>query len=66
MTAAPPELRDLLQCRTTAVLDDRRGHDGEVRLLLRSDLSGTAQLYEWDAGALRQLTEFDGPVSVAR
>jgi dipeptidyl aminopeptidase/acylaminoacyl peptidase len=66
VTAPPPELRDLLQCRTTAVLDDRRGHDGEVRLLLRSDLSGTAQLYEWDAGALRQLTDLDGPVPVGR
>ena len=61
-----PDLSSLLQARSASVLDDRRGHDGEARLLIRSDLTGTAQLYEWDARVLRQLTDLAGPVATAR
>jgi dipeptidyl aminopeptidase/acylaminoacyl peptidase len=63
--ASPPDLTALLQSRTAAVLDERTGAGGP-RLLVRSDLPGTMQLYEWADGSLRQLTDFDGPVAIGR
>jgi dipeptidyl aminopeptidase/acylaminoacyl peptidase len=62
----PPTLAALLECRTAAVLDERACDDGSSRLLIRSDLGGTAQLYEWSANGLRALTDLPGPVSIGR
>lgn len=61
-----PDLHALLQCRTAAVLDERTPADGSTRLLVRSDLTGTAQLYEWSENDLRRLTDFAQPVSTGR
>lgn len=60
------DLHTLLQARSAAVLDERIDADGTSRLLLRSDLPGTMQLYERSDDDLRQLTDFAGPVADAR
>jgi dipeptidyl aminopeptidase/acylaminoacyl peptidase len=60
------DLRSLLEARSTTVLDERTAEDGTTRLLLRSDLPGTAQLYEWSSTGQRPLTDLPSPVSSAR
>jgi dipeptidyl aminopeptidase/acylaminoacyl peptidase len=60
------DLSVLLRCRTAAVLDERTVGDGTTRLLIRSDLTGTAQLYEGSPAGLRQLSDLPGPVAVGR
>jgi dipeptidyl aminopeptidase/acylaminoacyl peptidase len=54
-------LLDLLKLRSATALDV----DGSGNILVRSDLTGTHQLYELAAagGELRQLTDFGEPVS---
>src|SRR3954468_18612803 len=63
---SPLSVAGLLKCRAAAVLDERTSADGSLRLLVRSDLSGTGQLYEWSSTGLRPLTDFPGPVSSGR
>lgn len=52
------DIRQLLESRSARALDE----DGEGRILVASDLTGTFQLYELD-GELRQLTDFSEPLS---
>jgi dipeptidyl aminopeptidase/acylaminoacyl peptidase len=53
------DLVRLLKARSASALD----LDAEGRVLVRSDSSGTFQLYELDAGELRPLTDFPEPVT---
>jgi dipeptidyl aminopeptidase/acylaminoacyl peptidase len=59
-------LRNLLEARS-ALLVDVENVTSEERLLVRSDLTGTMQLYELDpfSGALRRLTDLPDPVAQA-
>lgn len=61
MARATPSLSELFQSRSARAVD--AGDDG--RILVESDLTGTFQLFERDAGSgeLRQLTDFAEPVS---
>lgn len=65
MPASADLLRDLLEARSALLADlQSDGAEGE-RLLVRSDLSGTMQLYEWSSGGLRQVTQLPEPVGGA-
>jgi dipeptidyl aminopeptidase/acylaminoacyl peptidase len=61
-------LRALLRSRSAllADLDPWSVPGGEERLLVRSDLAGTMQLHEYEAGELHALTELPEPVGAAR
>jgi dipeptidyl aminopeptidase/acylaminoacyl peptidase len=54
-------MRALLQTRSALLADV----DPEERLLVRSDLTGTMQLYELAGGELTQLTDLPEPVAAA-
>lgn len=58
-------MRALLEARSAYLADVDSSSDSE-RLLVRSDLSGTMQLYELVSGALVQLTDLPDPVGDAR
>jgi acetyl esterase/lipase len=58
-------VRALLRTRTTLLADVDPDSGEDERLLVRSDLSGTMQLYELRAGDLVQLTALPEPVSTA-
>ncbi len=55
----------LLQTRATLLADVDLDAGDEERLLVRSDLSGTMQLYELRAGQLIELTALPEPVATA-
>ncbi|MHB1835387.1 MAG: S9 family peptidase, partial [Solirubrobacteraceae bacterium] len=68
MAAARSEetLRALLRARSAVLADVDCATGAPERLLVRSDLTGTMQLYELAGGRMRQLTECSEPVSGAR
>lgn len=55
----------LLQARRTLLADMDVGSESPERLLVRSDVPGTFQLFELVAGALVELTELPEPVATA-
>jgi hypothetical protein len=64
-SSAPDVVRALLRTRTATLADLDRGADVPERLLVRSDLSGTMQLYEVVSGELLELTALPEPVGTA-
>src|SRR5579884_1233435 len=58
-------VRALLRARTTLLADADRDPGARERLLVRSDMPGTMQLYELSAGELVQLTALSEPVTTA-
>jgi len=66
MTFMDDVLLGLLETRSAVLADVEKGAVRD-RLLVRSDLTGTMQLYEFTAGAgLRQVTALSEPVGAAR
>ena len=63
--SAPDPLRALLRTRRALLADVDLSEDGPPRLLARSDVSGTAQLYELASGDLVELTSLPEPVAGA-
>jgi dipeptidyl aminopeptidase/acylaminoacyl peptidase len=64
--AVPTDLlRDLLEARSAVLADLQAAPGGGDRLLVRSDLAGTMQVYEWASGELRQVTGLPEPVGGA-
>ena len=63
--SAPDLVRALLRTRRTLLADVDLGEDARERLLVRCDVSGTAQLYELVAGELVELTSLPEPVASA-
>jgi dipeptidyl aminopeptidase/acylaminoacyl peptidase len=60
-------LRELIQSRSALVADVDHDPEGEDAVLIRSNLTGTMQLYELiDAADFRQLTALPEPVASAR
>ncbi len=59
-------MRALLRTRCAVLADVDRGEGAPERLLVRSDLSGTMQLYELAGGELTTLTSLPEPVAAAR
>lgn len=59
-------VRALLRTRTTLLADVDLDPDAPERLLVRSDLSGTMQLYELRGGDQVQLTALPEPVATAQ
>ena len=55
----------LLRTRTATLADVDDGPDAPERLLVRSDLRGTMQLYESSSGGLLELTALPEPVGTA-
>jgi dipeptidyl aminopeptidase/acylaminoacyl peptidase len=65
-TTSPPDLvRALLRTRRALLADVDLGQDSAERLLVRSDVTGTAQVYELASGELVQLTSLPEPVAGA-
>jgi dipeptidyl aminopeptidase/acylaminoacyl peptidase len=64
-SSAPDVVRALLRTRTAVLADLDRGPDVPERLLVRSDLGGTMQLYEAVSGELLELTALPEPVRTA-
>ncbi|MGH8989175.1 MAG: S9 family peptidase, partial [Acidimicrobiales bacterium] len=59
-------LRALLESSATLLADVELAERGDERLLVRSDRTGTMQLYEYASGhGLSQVTALDDPVAVA-
>jgi len=65
MPAAEPAIRALLETRSAVLADVGPAAAPEARLLVRSDLTGTMQLYELAGGELRQHTALPEPVASA-
>ena len=61
----PDSVRALLRTRRTVLADVDRGEDALERVLARSDVSGTMQLYELVSGDLVRLTSLSEPVASA-
>ena len=61
----PDSVRALLRTRRTLLADVDRGEDAPERVLARSDVSGTMQLYELVSGDLVRLTSLSEPVASA-
>ena len=58
-------VRALLRTRRTLLADVDLGEDAPERVLVRSDVSGTMQLYELGSGDLVELTSLPEPVASA-
>ncbi|MGH9109719.1 MAG: hypothetical protein ACRDY3_09720, partial [Acidimicrobiales bacterium] len=59
-------LRALLESSATFLADVEMAERGDERILVRSDRTGTMQLYEHESGhGLVQVTALDDPVAVA-
>jgi acetyl esterase/lipase len=63
--SVPESVRALLRTRRTLLADVDLGENTPERILVRSDLSGTMQLYEVASGDLVKLTALPEPVSSA-
>lgn len=63
--SAPDLVRALLRTRRTLLADVDLGPAGPERVLVRSDLPGTFQLYELVSGELIELTSLPEPVATA-
>ena len=63
--AAPETFSAMLQTRTAMLADVDLGSTSDERLLVRTDLAGTMQLFELCAGELVELTALPEPVSGA-
>jgi protease II len=61
----PDPVGALLRARTTLLADVEPGKDGPERVLVRSDLGGTMQLYELFSGDQFELTSLPEPVATA-
>jgi dipeptidyl aminopeptidase/acylaminoacyl peptidase len=59
-------IRSLLETKSAVLADVELASDPSERLLVRSDLTGTMQLYELAAGELCQVTDLPEPVGGAR
>ncbi len=63
--AKPSSIRALLRTRRALLADVDLGEDAPGRLLIRSDASGSIQLYELVTGTLVELTSLPEPVATA-
>ncbi|MGA2009860.1 MAG: S9 family peptidase [Solirubrobacteraceae bacterium] len=64
-SSASDRVRALLGTRRTLLADVDRGAGAQQRVLVRSDLPGTFQLYELVSGELLELTSLPEPVATA-